>query len=60
MPLYKLALMGDIMGIRARIEEIDKLDPKFASFAAKACKLAKELKLLEIQQFLKQYVEEEQ
>jgi PAS domain S-box-containing protein len=55
--LYRLALIGDILEIRARAEAIDKLDPQYAPFAAKVRKLAKDLQLLEIQQFLKQYVE---
>jgi len=55
--LYRLALIGDMLEIRARVEAIDKLDPQYAPFAAKVRKLAKDLQLLEIQQVLKQYVE---
>jgi PAS domain S-box-containing protein len=55
--LYRLALIGDILEIRARVEAIDKLGPQYAPFAAKVRKLAEDLQLLEIQQILKQYVE---
>jgi PAS domain S-box-containing protein len=55
--LYRLALIGDMLEIRARVEAIDKLDPQYAPFAAKVRKLAKDSQLLEIQQVLKQYVE---
>ncbi len=56
--LYKLAKMGDIFEIRARIEEIDKLDPKYALFAANIRLLVEDLDILKIQCFLKQYLED--
>ena len=56
--LDKLARIGDIMEIRKRIEEIDKLDPKFKPFTAKLQGLAKIFKISEIQQFIQSYLEE--
>jgi len=57
--LNQLALIGDIMEIRERIEKIEALDPRFASFVARVRQLAEELNILEIQQFLKHYIEPE-
>jgi len=54
--LHDLALIGDIMGIRARIENIAALDPQFRPFAANVRTLAKALKVSEIQRFIKQYL----
>jgi hypothetical protein len=54
--LNELAMIGDIMELRERIEAIDNLDPQFAPFAAKVRKLARDLNILEIQRFLKPYL----
>jgi CheY-like chemotaxis protein len=54
--LYKLAIIGDIMELRAQIETID---PIYEPFIDKIRTLAKELNILEIQKLLKQYIEEE-
>ena len=54
--LNDLATIGDILEIRARIEELDQADPQFAPFAAKLRQLAKELKLSEIQHLLREYL----
>ena len=54
--LYELVLEGDIFEVRERIEEIDRNNPELRPFIAEARKLAKELKVLEIQQFLEQYL----
>ena len=56
--LYKLAMRGDIFSVRKCLEEIDRGDPKSTSFIAKARKLVQEMKVVEIQQFLKQYLHE--
>ncbi len=56
--LYKLARIGDIFTLQNRIEEFDTLDPSYSPFMTKARYLAKELKLLEIQQFFKQYLDD--
>ena len=40
------------------IEEIDTLDPKVAPFVARVRSLAIDLKVTEIQRFVKQYIEE--
>lgn len=56
--LNKLAMIGDIMEIRERIEKIEALDPKFVPFAAKVRELAKALKISEIQRFIKQCLED--
>jgi len=56
--LDDLAMIGDIMGIREVIWEIEALDPKFKPFAAKTRELAKALKVSEIQRFVKQYLDE--
>lgn len=57
--LYNLAKIGDIMEIRERIQELERGDPKFAAFTARLRQLAKDLNIVEIQQFLKHYIKEE-
>jgi len=58
--LDDLAMIGDIMGIREVIQEIEELDPKYAPFAIKVRNLAKAMKVSEIQRIIKQYLEEKQ
>ena len=57
--LHDLAIIGDIMGIREVGAQIDTLDePQFKPFAKKINTLAKALKIGEIQQFLREYLEQ--
>ncbi|MDY0095032.1 MAG: MASE3 domain-containing protein [Candidatus Vecturithrix sp.] len=50
--LYELALIGDVMGIRARLQELQQNAPQCKAFIAQIQHFAKDLRLLEIQQFL--------
>ncbi len=50
--LYELALIGDVMGIRARLQELQQNAPQCKAFITQIQHFAKDLRLLEIQQFL--------
>ncbi len=56
--LHHLSLIGDIFTIQRRLEEIERSGSQYRCFLRKARHLAKDLKLLEIQQFFKQYLDE--
>ena len=54
--LYELAIVGDLMGLRERLQELITTDPQFAPFGAKITQLANELQFDEIEQFVGQYM----
>jgi PAS domain S-box-containing protein len=56
--LYELALIGDIMGLSDRIEELAQGAPPYTLFLARLRKLAKDLRISAIQDFLRQYLPE--
>jgi len=56
--LYELAIIGDIMGLRDRIEELAQGAPPYTLFLARLRKLAKDLRISAIQDFLRQYLPE--
>ena len=55
--LYQLAIIGDIIGIRERIQELENENHQFAVFITKIRQFTNELNIVAIQQFLKQYME---
>lgn len=56
--LRELVLIGDIMGIRERVDVIEQIDPQFQPFAAHLRGLAKSVNMGDIRRFLKQYIDE--
>ncbi len=57
--LYHLAIIGDILEIRDRVEKLDKNESQYTTFAAILRPLTKNLNILVIQQFLKRYLDAE-
>ena len=57
--LHHLAIIGDIMGIREHIQNIETLDPQYTPFVEQIRQLAQNLHIVAIQQFLKFYIEGE-
>ena len=55
-----MARIGDILGIRKRIKELEALAPEFAPFLGEIHKLAKDLKIVKIQEFIAQFMEKEE
>jgi response regulator RpfG family c-di-GMP phosphodiesterase len=54
---YQLALIGDIMGIRRKIQALERNDQALHPFTEKIRELASHLNIVEIQRFLKPYIE---
>jgi len=56
--LYQLAKIGNVLRLQERLQELTASDPKFAPFEARITQLADELKLDDIEQFIKQYIKD--
>lgn len=56
--LYDLAMIGDVLAVRERIEDIDRQDPEYALFVSTVRKPAQALNMVELQRVLQQYLEQ--
>ncbi len=56
--LLTLAMTGDIMGIEERLSALEKQNAQYAPFAARLNRLAANLKISEMEQFIRDYLEE--
>ncbi len=56
--LYKLALIGDVIGIQKQAAKLEKIDTKFVSFTTEVCQLAKSFQVKKLQEFIGQYINE--
>ncbi len=56
--LYELATVGDLMGLRERLQELIAQDPQLTPFQTRIFQLANELQIDEIEQFIQQYMKE--
>lgn len=54
--LYQLALIGDVMGIRTQLQELQQKKPQYAPFITRVQHFAKELHLVEMQRFLQRFL----
>lgn len=54
--LYQLALIGDVMGIRARLQELQQTAPHCEAFLAQVQHFAKDFRLFEMQRFLQRFL----
>jgi hypothetical protein len=52
-------MIGDVLAIRDRIEDIDRQDPEYALFVSTIRKPAQALNVVELQRVLQQYLEQE-
>jgi signal transduction histidine kinase/CheY-like chemotaxis protein len=57
--LYQWAKIGDMMSLQERLEELSVSDPALTLFKARISQLANEAQLDEIEQFIKQYLDNE-
>lgn len=55
--LYQLALIGDVMGIRNHLQDLQRRAPKYAPFITRLQHFAKNLHILEMQRFLQHYLD---
>jgi PAS domain S-box-containing protein len=53
--LYELAAKGDVVGLRARAQELMSLDPKYTPFAQGVLDLAARFKMKAVRQFVGRY-----
>jgi CheY-like chemotaxis protein len=53
--LYELAAKGDVVGLRARAQELMSLDPKYTPFAQEVLDLAARFKMKAVRQFVGRY-----
>jgi len=58
--LYKIAMIGQITKLRKHVNNIEATDPKFIPFAARIRQFAKEFQIEEIQEFIQQYMKNEE
>ncbi|GAK61279.1 multi-sensor hybrid histidine kinase [Candidatus Vecturithrix granuli] len=54
--LYQLALIGDVMSIRARLQELHQKAPQCDAFITRVQRFAQKLQILEMQQFLQHFL----
>jgi len=58
--LWDLAMIGDILAIQERVKILEASDQTFRPFIAKLSRFAEDLRVSEIQNFLQQFMEEEE
>jgi hypothetical protein len=54
--LYELAQLGDIMGLRAYLQNLDKKSQQYQPFTDRVSKMAEMFDFRQIQTFLQQYI----
>ncbi len=58
--LYKLSKIGDVMGLRRQIREIQLRDPRFAVFTERIGQFAEDLELHNLRRYLEHYLQDEE
>ncbi len=55
--LYKLASIGDILGIEVYVHNLENQDQRYSAFAAKVLQWKKTFQIIEIREFIEQFME---